>query len=75
MLTSLFRDKNKGQRRKKMLTSSRDKNEGRKGEKMMTSFRDKIEGTCRSGEGGKGLLCDPGTKLILGESARVVRGY
>ena len=42
---------------------------------MLNSCRDKIGGTYRSGEGGeKGPLCDPGSELLLGGSARVVRG-
>ena len=40
---------------------------------MLNYFRDKNEGTHCGGEGEKGPLCDPGSELLLGGSARVVR--
>ena len=41
---------------------------------MLTSSRDKNEGTCGSGEGGEGPLCDPGSEILLGGSAIVAPG-
>ena len=43
---------------------------------MLNIARDETEDTYRSGEGegGGGALCDPGSELLLGGSARVVRG-
>ena len=47
----------------------------RRGKKMSNSSREKNEGTYRSGNGGgESPLCDPGSELLLGGSARVVRG-
>ena len=48
----------------------------RKGKKMLTSSRDKNEGTQRTvvGRGEEGPLCEPGSELLQGGSARVVGG-
>ena len=43
------------------------------GEKMGKYSRDENEGTYRSEEGEGGLLCDPGSELLLGGNTRVVR--
>ena len=46
-----------------------------RGKKMLSSSRDKNKGAYRSGVWGeKGPLCDPGSELRLGGSARVVQG-
>ena len=42
---------------------------------MLNFWRDNNEGTRRSGEGEEGPVCDPGSELLLGGSARAVRGY
>ena len=46
----------------------------RRGKKMLDSPRGKYESTCQSWEGGGGPAIDPGSELLLGGSARVVRG-
>ena len=47
----------------------------RRGKKMLNCSRDKFEGMYRSGDGGGGpAICDPGSELPLGGSARVVGG-
>ena len=46
----------------------------RRGKKTLRSSRDNKESTYRSGAGGEGPLCDPGSELLLGGSAREVRG-
>ena len=62
-----------------MLTSSRDKNEGtcRSGEggggpAMCHAI--KMKARAEVGRGEEDPLCDPGSELLLGGSARVVRG-
>ena len=40
---------------------------------MLNYSRDKNEGTYRSGRGEEGPLYGPGSELLLGGSARVVR--
>ena len=42
---------------------------------MLTSFRDKMKARAEVGREEEGPLCDPGSELLLGGSARVVRGY
>ena len=41
---------------------------------MLSSSRDKNEARTVMGRGEEGPLCDPGSELLLGGSARVVRG-
>ena len=49
---------------------------GRQGKKPLNYFHDEHEGTYRSGySGGEGPPCDPGSELLLGGRARVVRGH